>query len=104
MKIKFTTIFSLALILTAFNVESQTKVVVTNSNANQSITLQQEQLLEIKLPSDMPSSGYGWYVKNIDNKTLTQFGDWKYIKTTKGVGGEGIQVIQFAGVSKGQTD
>jgi predicted secreted protein len=74
---------------------------VNRSNSNQQVKLGIDQLLEVQLPS-MPSTGYAWYVKNVDN-TLKQLGDFQFISDnpTQPIGAPGLQFMHFAAVSEG---
>jgi C1A family cysteine protease len=102
---KKTLFFFAALVLLSLGTQGQGFIQVDKNNSGQMVQMNQDQVLEIKLPS-IPSSGYGWYVTNSDKGIITQVGDWEFIPDNNldAVGSSGTQISRFAGVSKGTTE
>ncbi len=73
------------------------------TDSNHTKILPVSYVLELRLPIN-PSTGYGWYVKNIDTLVIKQIGTWEFlVDTTSGflVGQPGIEVVRIIGVSQG---
>lgn len=83
----------------------QNFIQVTQSDFQRQIFLSPDEALEIKLPST-PSSGFGWYAKNLNQNILKQVGDWEFISNdpTNSIGAPGIQTTRFIGTSQGTTE
>ena len=104
--------FSIAVfaILFAYSVKGQNFVKVDKTNRGQSIQINQDQVLEIKLPRKA-GTGYIWVeTSTTANKAalraVAQIGDGDFIKdpgTETMHGGPGTQIIRYVGVSQGTT-
>jgi len=109
--------YSLAIlaVLFAYSVQGQNFRQVDRSNSGQTIQVAQDQVLEVRLPTN-PSTGYNWFVINTDNKSLfktddvnngiiQQIGKREFVSDSKDqegmVGAPGTQILRFVGVSKG---
>ncbi len=77
-------------------------ITVTLADSGQVINLPNNYLLQVKLPCN-PSTGFGWYVTDIDHNVLTQAGNWDFLPDSTGskVGQWGTETIRFTGVSTG---
>jgi C1A family cysteine protease len=94
-------------LLTTWSAYAQKFVRLTQANAQQTIQVAQDQVVEIKLPSQ-PSTGYGWYIKNKNkiSNVVEQVGTWNFVpdNTNSAPGGTGSQIIRFTALSQGSTD
>jgi predicted secreted protein len=104
-KKSFLSIFKAVVIVCSFSgAYGQSSVVITNNLADQTVVLSADQVLEVKLSSDLASAGYGWYPKATSDNVVTAFGDWQFEPAHAGeTGTAGIQTTKFVGVSAGQT-
>src|SRR5208283_997739 len=87
------------------SVECQNFISVTRISEGQTISLGNDQVLEIKLPCN-PSTGYCWCTTSIDKSSIIQTGDWEFLPEQKRsiAGQQGAEVIRFIGVSQGTTE
>src|SRR5271157_4656965 len=94
----------------AIHIQAQDIVSVTRDNAEQSISISNTQVLEIKLPLT-PSNGYSWCLINASGdkampNTIEEIGDRDFISsrsTPNGkvlVGQSGTQIIRYIGTSQ----
>lgn len=61
------------------------------------------QQLVLRLESN-PSTGYGWYIEELDESILRLAGPPEWVPSVPGLlGAEGTQVLRFVGVRRGQT-
>ena len=95
-------IFSILLTVSGYG---QNFIQVTQSDFERKIFISTDKVLEVKLPST-PSSGFGWYAKNLNENILKQVGDWEFISDNpnNSIGASGIQITRFIGVSDGITE
>ncbi len=103
-----TKILLFSFIFYSFSLHCQIFIEVTVSNRGQTINFDSSQVLEIKLPCQ-PSTGYGWYIIEIDTSVIKQIGNWDFIPDTNNinnimVGQPGTEVIRFIGVSQGTSE
>src|SRR6185295_4437681 len=92
-----------ALLLFCGGLFAQGFVQVTLTNANQSIALKQDQVLEIRLPAT-PSTGYGWYLKGNNSSRLVQQVEQSSFESNSSEnleGSDGIQVLRYIPAGKG---
>ncbi|HBX50873.1 MAG TPA: hypothetical protein DEH02_07380 [Bacteroidales bacterium] len=91
--------------LFAYSISSQNFIEVTMSNTRQTIHLNSNQILEIKLPAT-PSTGYNWYITNMDKGVITQIGTDEFVPdpNSRMIGQHGTRIIRFAGVSQGTSE
>ena len=100
---------NLLLIISIFftlSLNCQNFVGITKSNDGQTIILNKEDVLEIKLPCQ-PSTGYGWYPVSIEKSAIKQTGDWEFTsdQINDGIVGQpGTEIIRFIGVSQGTSE
>ena len=113
MKKSTLSVLSLATISCFFNVafgqnsagKDQNIIRIGTDNATQTIVLPEKDLLEIRLPSELASAGYGWYPKEVSAPIVSLFGDWKFETAQEGTyGAAGVQITRFAGSAAGQTE
>ncbi|MEO6902220.1 MAG: C1 family peptidase [Bacteroidia bacterium] len=92
-------------VLMALNTFGQNFVQVTKINALESVSINQQQVLEIKLPAQ-PSTGFGWYLKNKEQGIVMQAGDWNFVPDdlNNPVGTPGIQTIRYIGTARGANE
>ena len=100
----FTLSFFLVIIF-AFSVSSQNFVRVDKNNTREKILVAQDQVLEVRLPSN-PSTGYSWYLTNANGNVMKQVGDWDFISDNpdQPIGATGTQIIRFVGTSVGTSE
>ncbi len=114
MKIFFYFPLSTLLIFFAMQTNAQDFISATRDNSGQTITLNNNQVLEIKLPFT-PSNGYTWCLVNAsDDKSMTntikEIGDRDFISNRTSsngkilVGQSGTQIIRYVGTSQGTTE
>ena len=91
--------------LFAYSISSQNFIEVTMSNTGQTIHLNSNQILEIKLPAT-PSTGYNWYITKIDKGVITTIGDEEFLSDfiNDRVGQLGTKIIRIAGISQGLSE
>lgn len=95
-----------ALLLICNGIFAQGFVQATLNNANQTISLTQDQVLEIRLPAT-PSTGYGWYLKeNSSSRLIQQVEQSSFISDDpEGLdGSSGNQIIRYIPAGKGTSD
>jgi inhibitor of cysteine peptidase len=95
-----------SLLLFSSVIFAQGFVQATLNNADQAITLQADQLLEIKLPST-PSTGYGWFLKENSNaRLITQVEQSTFQSDGPDnlEGNSGNQIIRYKPTDKGVYD
>lgn len=94
-------IFSILLTMSGYG---QNFIQVTQSDNQRQISISPDDALEVKLPST-PSTGFGWYAKNLNENILKQVGDWEFVSddTNNPIGTPGIQTTRFIGASQGTT-
>jgi len=111
MKKQFYFLSTILALLIAVNVQAQNIVEITKNNSGQTISLNNTQVLEIKLYCN-PSTGYGWYAADLGKGVITEIGKRNFIPDSPNsrgngrinVGQSGLQVIRFVGVSQGTTE
>lgn len=94
----------LLFLVAGWSANAQKFVQVTKVNSAQSITIGQDEVLEVKLPSN-PSTGYAWEL--INNQGLVeQAGDWSFVSDSpeNPIGAPGIQTIRYIGKAQGKAD
>lgn len=94
----------LLFLICSWNADAQKFVQVTKVNSAQSITIGQDEVLEVKLPST-PSTGYSWALAN-DETIIEQAGDWSFVSDSpeNPIGASGIQIIRYTAKSKGKAN
>lgn len=99
---KFIQIITSVIFLTGFATHAQTIVKAEKANANQSIILAKDAVLEVRLPST-PSTGFGWYLRNEEKGIVTRVGEEEFISDDieHPIGNSGIQLLKYIGVSSG---
>lgn len=92
-------------ILFTVNAWCQNFVGLTRNSEGQTIILNNDQVLEIKLPCQ-PSTGYGWYPTTLNKDVIAQAGDWEFVSSqaSKMVGQQGTGIFRFIGLSKGTSE
>jgi C1A family cysteine protease len=98
--------FLCAFVLICGGLFAQGFVQATFSNANQSIALASDQVLEIRLPST-PSTGYGWYLKaNSNARFIQQVEQAGFVSDSPEnlEGSSGNQIIRYIPTGKGLND
>jgi len=95
----------IVLLTMGLSLYGQKFVEVAKNSPAQQIILASDEVLSVKLPST-PSTGYSWYVRNTDNNTITQIGDFDFISDTpeESVGASGTQITRFIGTARGTTN
>ncbi|HSH67175.1 MAG TPA: protease inhibitor I42 family protein, partial [Bacteroidia bacterium] len=102
---KKTNYFYLTLILIAFsfsNVFGQGFVKIDKEQAGKQISITQNEVLEVQLPSN-PSSGYVWSLQNNNNQVVEQVGDWEFVsdRPDQPIGASGKQIMRFVSKTAG---
>src|SRR3989339_1832540 len=92
-------------VLFVFSVNGQDFLELTQSNSGQTIHLNNNQIIYIKLPAT-PSTGYNWYITNMDKGVITQIGTDEFVPdpNSRMIGQHGTRIIRFAGVSQGTSE
>ncbi len=92
-------------VLFVFSVNGQDFLELTQSNSGQTIHLNNNQIIYIKLPAT-PSTGYNWYITNMDKGVITTIGDEEFLpgQSKDLVGQPGTKIIRIAGVSQGLSE
>lgn len=67
------------------------------------INLKKSQKLKIILESNL-STGYSWEIEDFNKEVLKQEGEIEYKTESDLIGSEGIQIIEFESVKKGETE
>jgi len=67
------------------------------------IDLAADKMMVLRLEVN-PSTGYSWAVEEMNGQVLRQLGDSEFESSANMPGAPGVQVLRFAGVSKGQTN
>jgi inhibitor of cysteine peptidase len=90
----FALVLLLTLLLTACGSGSEVKLDINDSGGE--VEVKKGQVLVISLESN-PSTGYGWYVTDIDETMLKQIGEPEFTPADTGdiVGAAGIEVLRF---------
>jgi predicted secreted protein len=95
----------IAIMFYAISVHCQNFVEVTKSSGGQTINLSNDEVLEIKLHCQ-PSTGFGWYITEIDTNVIKQNGNTIFIADTNNInnimiGQAGTVLIRFIVASQG---
>jgi len=88
-----------ALLITSV-VAGQSFHYITEDMSGQSITLSSNDILAVELTSN-PSTGYGWYPKDLNETIIKQIKDWIFHPDKAMPGSPGIQTLIFKGISEG---
>ena len=91
------------LLVTGWSAFSQNFIQVTLSDLQHQVKLNQNEALEVRLPST-PSTGFGWYPANNTESILKQVGNWEFIADSPNEGTPGTQINHFVSVAPGTTD
>ncbi len=78
-------------------------IIVTPANKGNSAVLNVGDTLEIQIPT-IPSEGFEWQTRNLNNAILAQEGAPIYVADTSPNSAGGITTLRFLAVGKGKTD
>jgi inhibitor of cysteine peptidase len=71
-----------------------------NTGQEFEISLDTEIVLSLK---SNPSTGYNWFISQIDTSILKQVGEAEYKSESKKMGAPGVQIFHFQSISIGKT-
>jgi C1A family cysteine protease len=79
------------------------ELLVTRSDAGETVTVEAEELLVVSLPGN-PSTGYGWEITAVDRGVLSPVSGWTFQPDSERDGTSGTFELRFLPMSKGQTE